>query len=121
MPKNYPPVIAWPFDEAFEKYGEKHKSYPFTAEFRSTIRPDACVLAEHMVYIYQEDVDPLVAATYINSYRLDCRDCLNKKCSQRDPDSPVDEVIKREKRFQEAEKAEEIEREAKAEKDEKRK
>ena len=38
-------------------------------------------------------------AAAINTFRLDCGDCLNDKCPHRDPDFPVEEVQKRAKIF----------------------
>ena len=103
MPKNNRPVCARPFSEAFREYKKEDESLDFTGEFESTIHPGACVLNEQLYLLHARanENDQLIAATFINSFRLECRDCLNEECSQRDPDSPVSKVIEREKHFQE--------------------
>ena len=42
-------------------------------------------------------------APMINSFRLDCHDCLNPDCKHRDLDFPVEEVQERAKQFEESE------------------
>jgi len=67
------------------------------------INTGACCRDGQVEKVMETDYPPSEEVKIINSFRLDCHNCLKPNCSSRDPNCPVEEVQKRAEQFEKAE------------------
>lgn len=120
MTKRIKPVMGIPVEKFLSEmwidpYPEDAKKKSFDAntvelkmsligEVLVSINSDVCATLDQAEYI-RENIDfaienetdkpeLLILSTLINSFRLDCANCLNGECKMRDPEKPVPEAPK---------------------------
>jgi hypothetical protein len=104
MSKNIPPQMGVPAKEATENLitgFENRGSWVATklGEALPFINPDVCLTPDQIKALkgserWVDQPNCLDFVSAINSLRLDCRNCLNENCPQRDHESPLEQVKK---------------------------
>ena len=80
--------------------GQNAREYFEEMQSKVAINPDVCMTEAQRAYLEQlllgceQDRDEVLAEflPLVNSFRLDCENCLRENCEMRDPDVPVEQV-----------------------------
>ena len=105
MPKRIEPVMGTPVKKYLFEKDENDVHNDLIVDLYESVNVDVCMNDEQLDelehYINYQDGSnddtrtisyELLLSTFINSFRLDCANCLNGECKMRDPEIPVPEV-----------------------------